>query len=116
MAGSPQVFSHAFFEEGYFKKSGNLILTTNYVEDLIFFCRFIQHENLTHAVLKNYLIDYDLRDLTKEMIIRHFYESGLIIFRHYGFFAVLRWLIHQKDISRYFSFWFQNFKKSFSGD
>lgn len=112
----PTSLQSCWFRRGVFQEIGKFNTHYQLRGGFDLFCRFIQHENLTHAVLKNYLIDYDLRDATKEMIIRHFYETARIIFKHFGFFAALRWLFLQKDISRYFSYWVQSFKKSFNSD
>lgn len=112
----PTSLQSCWFRRGVFQEIGKFNTHYQFRGGFDLFCRIIQHENLTFAVLKNYLIDYDLFDITKKMILCHFFETGRIIFKHFGFLAVLRWLFHQKDVSRYIRSWFQSFKKSFSGD
>ena len=112
----PTSLQSCWFRKGVFQEIGKFNTHYQIRGSFDFFCRFIQQENLTHDFLKNYLIDHDLSDTTKKMIVRHFSETGQIIFKHFGLLAALRWLFYQKDVSRYMRYWMQSIKKSFRGE
>ncbi|MGA8163928.1 MAG: glycosyltransferase [Waddliaceae bacterium] len=76
-------------------------------------CRFCLHQNLREASTNWILTDYDLRLVTREMIIRHFLETFKTIYRHFGLFTTIRWLFIQKDFSRIIRTWVRGFKAAF---
>lgn len=78
-------------------------------------CRFILDERLTHAGTKRILTDYDLRTVTKEMLISHFVETAKIIRRNFGTITLLKWFVFQKDLKRYLRYLLNSFKKALVG-
>lgn len=78
-------------------------------------CRFIMDERLTHAGTRRILTDYDLRTLTKEMLISHFKETSKIIKAHFGTFTMLKWLVRERDLKRYLRYVVNSFKKALVG-
>lgn len=78
-------------------------------------CRIIRDERLTHAGTKRILTDYDLRTVTKEMLITHFIETAQVLKRNFGIIALMKWLISQKDLKRYTRYLYNSFKKALVG-
>lgn len=109
----PTSLQSCWFRKGVFQEIGKFNTHYKLRGGFDLFCRFIEDDRLTHSVLKRFLIDYDLRDTTRNMIAQHFWETGKIIFNHYGLLAMIRWFFRQQDIKRYFKLWVQSFKRSF---
>lgn len=80
-----------------------------------FFCRFLLYERLDHAGVKRVLTDYDLRDVTRKMLTRHFVETARILYKNFGFFTLIKWLFHQNDTKRYLRYSFRSLKKALVG-
>lgn len=78
-------------------------------------CRFLKDERLTHAGTRRILTDYDLRTLTREMLICHFKETAKIIKSNFGAFALIKWFFSQKDLKRYLRYLSNSFKKALVG-
>lgn len=79
-------------------------------------CRLtLDFKGFRFASIKRVLTDYDLRSVTRRMIIVHFWETMITISRYFGFFATLHWLFFQKDIYRFFKLWMHSLKVAFSG-
>jgi hypothetical protein len=78
-------------------------------------CRFLKDERLTHAGTRRILTDYDLRTLTREMLICHFKETAKIIKSNFGTFALMNWFSSQSDLKRYLRYLFNSFKKALVG-
>lgn len=78
-------------------------------------CRFLMDERLTHAGTKRILTDYDLRTVTREMLICHFVETAKIIRRNFGLMTLMKWLVSQRDLKRYLRYLFNSFKKALVG-
>lgn len=68
-------------------------------------CRFCLKGNLSAFSLRRALTDYDLRGITRRMVVRHFWETFKSIYRYFGWQATVRWLFTQKDIGRFLSLW-----------
>lgn len=79
------------------------------------FCRFAKTRNLRHCSTYRILTDYDLRLVSRGMILRHFWETLLTVFKYYGLLAAFLWLFRQKDTSRFFRLWFRSFRVAFLG-
>ena len=78
-------------------------------------CRFIKNEGLTHPGTKRILTDYDLRAVSKEMLMCHFRETGKIIHSNFGALAAIKWFFFQKDLKRYLRYLINSFKKALVG-
>lgn len=80
-----------------------------------FLCRFTLRERLSFFGINRVLIDYDLRDVTREMVVRHGIETAKILYKNFGFMTMLKWLKSQKDFSRYLRFSLRSMKKALVG-
>lgn len=78
-------------------------------------CRFMQNGKLRHVSTTHVLTDYDLRKVTRTMVIQHFQETFQTIWINFGWLAALKWLMTQKDISRLFHLWLRSVKMAFFG-
>ncbi len=78
-------------------------------------CRIIKDERLTHAGTKRILTDYDLRALTKEMLVCHFKETARIIKANFGTMALIKWFFTERDLKRYLRYMVSSFKKALVG-
>lgn len=78
-------------------------------------CRFVLEERLTHLACKQILTDYDLRGVTRRMVIDHFIETFRIILKYFGLSTSLIWLARQNDIARYFRLWMRSVKVALLG-
>lgn len=64
-------------------------------------CRFMLTKNPSFASTSSVLTDYDLRGVTRQMVVRHFLETFSVLKRHFGWWDALRWLYRQNEVSRY---------------
>jgi glycosyltransferase involved in cell wall biosynthesis len=78
-------------------------------------CRFSLHKELRSVYTTHAFTDYDLRGVTRKMILYHFLETFRSIYRHFGLSALLSWVWSQKDTGRMFDFWKRSLKKAFLG-
>lgn len=98
------------------KKIGKFDATYKFRGGLDILCRLlVNYKGFRFASVKRVFIDYDLRSVTRGMIIRHFWDTMSIVFHYFGFIATLRWFFYQKDIKRFFILWFRSLKVAFSG-
>lgn len=88
--------SSLFTEIGKF--NSHLTLRGGY--DLL--CRFMLSKAPTYASTSRVLTDYDLRGVTRKMVVRHFRETFSILKIHFGWLDAFRWLFRQNEVSRYF--------------
>lgn len=80
------------------------------------FCRFYLNNQLSFMPVNRVLTDYDLRSVSRRMILVHFWETLITIHYYFGFFAALRWLFfYQKDWKRFLKLWKRSFASAFSG-
>lgn len=78
-------------------------------------CRFCLREKHRVASVKRVLTDYDLRAVTRRMVLIHFWETMKTVHRYFGFLATLHWILHQRDIGRFLKLWWHSLKVAFSG-
>jgi glycosyltransferase involved in cell wall biosynthesis len=111
----PTSLQSCWFKNTVFSKLGlfneNLDLRGGF--DLL--CRFCGDPDLDFVSSSNVYIDYDLRWVTKNMIIRHFLETSKIVYKYYGLGCFLQWLMTQKDIKRYLKLWMHGVKLALTG-
>lgn len=65
-------------------------------------CRFMQTEDPHFVSTSRVLTDYDLRGVTRTMVIRHFRETFSVLRHHFGWVDAFAWLWRQNEVSRYF--------------
>jgi len=78
-------------------------------------CRFCLAKNFRHVETDRVLTDYDLRQVTRAMVYRHFQETFKTILKYFGLFASLRWLFIQKDLSRLVRIWYRSVRLALLG-
>jgi glycosyltransferase involved in cell wall biosynthesis len=98
-----------FHEVGKFDTS----LTLRGAYDLM--CRMIQHEDMRVISSTKVLTDYDLRVLSRTLVVSHFRETSRIVFRYYGLWAYLMWLKNQRSLARYLRLWWHGLKVAVLG-
>lgn len=79
-----------------------------------FFCRFCLNHSLRFIALRRAYIDFDLRGVTSSMVIRHFWETGQIVTSYFGKWALIKWLIKQKEIKRITKLWVKRLHTAFT--
>lgn len=79
------------------------------------FCRFLTNKDFRFNALHRVFTDYDLRTVTMQMVMRHFWETLRIVYHYFGLVATLKWLLSQKDVNRFFRLWWRNLTFAFSG-
>lgn len=72
------------------------------------FCRFLRARHLRHVSTYRILTDYDLRLVTRSMVLRHFWETLMTVQKYYGLWITVLWLFRQNDISRFFRLWWRS--------
>lgn len=78
-------------------------------------CRMLLDGKLKSASVHRVLTDYDLRWVSRKMVVRHFWETFRLVIRYFGLGAATSWLLHQKDLGRYLKLWRRSLKVSFTG-
>lgn len=78
-------------------------------------CRFCLHKNLRAVSTSRVLTDYDLRWVSKKMVIRHFWETLITIIKYFGMGSALHWLFIQKDMRRFTKLWWRGVRMAFLG-
>jgi glycosyltransferase involved in cell wall biosynthesis len=78
-------------------------------------CRFLTHMNLRVVSTSRVLTDYDLRHVTRPMIIDHFKETIKTVKRYFGLRATVYWLFIQKDFKRLLKIWLRQVRMAFTG-
>ena len=111
----PTSLQSCWFKKNVFKEIGkfNPDYTLRGGFDLL--CRFVKTRSLRHASAYRVLTDYDLRQVSRRMVLRHFWETFLTVFKYYGLWSAVVWLFRQKDTSRFFKLWLRSFRVAFLG-
>ncbi len=76
-------------------------------------CRYSLYGGLRTKSTSHVLTDYDLRHVTRKMVIVHFRETLYILWKYFGMKAVAKWLFIQKDFYRIFRLWGRSIKSAF---
>lgn len=111
----PSSLQSCWFHKNIFNEVGKFDTRYQLRGGFDLFCRFLLYERLSYASIHRILTDYDLRDITKKMLIRHFIETAIILQKNFGFFTVLQWLFHQNDIRRFLRYSLRSLKKALVG-
>ena len=78
-------------------------------------CRYALYGHFKTISTSRVLTDYDLRFVTRKMVIKHFWETFRIIYHYFGLLALLGWLGKQKDFARYMKLWLRSLRGAFLG-
>lgn len=110
----PTSLQACWFKKEIFQKIG--LFRTDYRQRGAFdlFCRLGLDPSFRYAALRRALVDYDLRWVTSSMVIQHFFETGKILYGYFGGWALLKWLIRQKDMKRFVKLWFKHLRLAFT--
>ena len=69
-----------------------------------FMCRFCLAKDLRVVSTTRILTDYDLRWVTKRMVIRHFWETRRSLLKYFGFLTMIRWLFIRKTCGGFLNY------------
>jgi glycosyltransferase involved in cell wall biosynthesis len=111
----PTSLQSCWFKQDLFKEIGkfNTSLELRGGYDLL--CRFMGKNSHSFAFTSRVMTDYNLRWVTRQYILRHFRETLKVIYRYFGFLAMIKWLFKQKDFARYTRLWFHSVRVAFFG-
>lgn len=78
-------------------------------------CRFALKKEYRVVSANRVLIDYDLRSVTRRMVLTHFWETLRTVQHFFGFMASARWLAYQNEMRRFMKLWLHSLKVAFYG-
>ncbi len=97
----PTSLQSLWFKASLFSRIGKFSTEYRLRGAFDFLCRFCaQSKKLTFASTSKVLTDYDLRWVSKPMIVIHFLETGKIIFKYYGVFTLIHWIFIEKEYKK----------------
>ncbi len=111
----PTTLQSCFFKRELMEKMGGFQTCYEVRGGYDLFCRLLLKGPFRFLKTKKVLTDYDLRGVTKRMIIEHFLETSHIIHLYFGWRNWLKWFWLQKDVKRWFLNWGQSIKNAFLG-
>lgn len=111
----PTNLESCWFTSKVFKRIGKFDPQYNLRGGLDLLCRLVQEKDFKVASSNRILTDYDLHGVTRQMIVRHFFETMQILYKYFGLCAVLTWLVYQKDVWRYLKLLYRSFKTAILG-
>jgi glycosyltransferase involved in cell wall biosynthesis len=104
----PTSLQSCWFKSEVFKQIGKF--NPDYVLrggfDLL--CRFMAVKHFKSVRTYRVLTDYDLRLVTRSMVLRHFWETLVTVQKNYGLWVAFLWMFRQRDISRFFRLWLRS--------
>ncbi|KAF3362974.1 Uncharacterized protein PHSC3_000508 [Chlamydiales bacterium STE3] len=102
----PTNLQSCWFKRALFRRIGKFDTSLSLRGGFDLLCRLsLQAEPVRFSSIKRILLDYDLKGVTRKMILAHFRETMKILYRHFGLKTVVRWLFRQKDVRRYLNSW-----------
>lgn len=111
----PTSLQSCWFRREVFKTIGKFSSEYTIRGGFDLFCRFLQTPHLRHVSTYRVLTDYDLRLVTKHMVIRHFWETFRTIQQRFGPWVCFLWLFRQKDTGRLFKHWVRSVRVALVG-
>ena len=112
----PTSLQSIWFSSHIFKELGKFNSAYSLRGGYEFLCRFALHKGLKAASTNWVLTDYDLRLVTRKMVICHFIETFKTMFNFFGWAATFKWLVlYQKDMKRIFNLWKRAIRSAFVG-
>ncbi|MFI0435804.1 MAG: glycosyltransferase [Parachlamydiaceae bacterium] len=109
----PTCLQACWFRKNVFDVLGDFRLDFEMRGGFDFFCRFCLSRSLRFIAHKRAYVDFDLRGVTSSMVIRHFWETAQTIYTYFGKWALLKWLMRQKDVKRFVSLLLKRLKMAF---
>lgn len=111
----PTSLQACWFREDLFGEIGKFDTSYELRGGYDLLCRFMLAKHFNATSTSRVLIDYDLRWVTRRMVIRHFAETYTTIKKYFGMTTLIKWLFTQKDMSRYLKLWARTFRVAFFG-
>jgi glycosyltransferase involved in cell wall biosynthesis len=111
----PTSLQGCWFKKETFEKIGLFRTDLQLRSGFDFLCRFCLHHSMQFAALRRALTDYDLRWVSARTAGRHFLETLKTVYRHFGIWAMVNWLISQKDVGRFLNLWKRRLSFAFFG-
>lgn len=111
----PTSLQSCWFLKEVFHEIGKFDTTLSLRGGYDLLCRMIRHKDLRIISSTKILTDYDLRVLSRKLVVSHFKETSRIVFKYYGFWAFLVWLKQQKSLMRYLRLWWHGLKVAVLG-
>lgn len=104
----PTSLQSCWFKASLFDKIGKFSpqLTLRGGFDLL--CRFMLDGNFHYVSTNHVLTDYDLRGVTRSMVVQHFKETLQVLNRRFGLWTASKWLFRQNELGRYFNLWLKS--------
>lgn len=109
----PTCLQACWFKRDLFETLGGFRTDFQMRAGFDFFCRFCLHSSLRFIALRRAFIDFDLRGVTSTMVIRHFWETGQIVYFYFGKWALMKWLVRQKEVKRFGKLWLKRLYLAF---
>ncbi len=111
----PTSLQSCWFRDDVFAKIGKFNPDYEQRGGFDLLCRLMLEGKYSYASISRVLTDYDLRSVTREMVIRHFVETFKILFKYFGLGTTIAWIFKQKDSNRFIKLWFRSLKVAFLG-
>lgn len=108
----PTSLQSCWFHKDTFKEIGKFDVGYTIRGGLDLLCRFMLKGGLQYSSTNKVLTDYDLRLVTRSMVVHHFFETMRIVFRYFGLLALFPWVLRQGDLRRYFELLLRSIKLS----
>lgn len=112
----PTSLQSCWFRKDVFTKVGKFNTSYQMRGGYELLCRYVLKGNLHTVATPKVLTDYDLRYVTKNMVILHFKETFKTIWRYFGLWDLTVWFFRQKDFARYIKIWWRSLRSSFMGN
>ena len=115
MGKQPTSLQACWFRNDTFRRIGKFNTSFSLRGGYELLCRLVLSGLLNVQSTSRVFTDYDLRFVTRELVIRHFFETMRIINHYFGLWAVFGWLFKQKDMARILKLWWRSVKIAFLG-
>ncbi|MEX1012360.1 MAG: glycosyltransferase [Waddliaceae bacterium] len=109
----PTSLQSCWIRSDVFEKIGKFNTHFNLRGGFDFMCRYSLYGGLRSNSMNHILTDYDLRHVTREMVVEHFKETLYIIWTYFGMKSLVKWLFIQKDFHRFFKLWGKSVQNAF---
>jgi len=91
----PAALSACFFKTAVFERLGKFNSRYPGRGDYEFFCRLAK-QNVSVFSIRRYLIDHEVKSISKGVMLRYLRETAEIIYCLFGMRALLQWLCQEK--------------------
>lgn len=111
----PTSLQSIWFKNETFRKIGKFNTSLGLRGGYEMLCRFSLHHGLRAVSTNRVFTDYDLRWVTRKLVVRHFWETMCTIYKYFGLLDTFRWFFYQKDMARFAKLWLRSVKMAFLG-